>query len=210
MKSQIFYMVAASVASAFTPLSAHPQSSSNAALGVRAPVAVTDSVRRRPRAIEYSDAYATRLTIHRIGSYAMLPLFASEWVLGDRLMQENHADWVKPAHVAVATGLGALFAVNTVTGVWNLVESRKDPAGRGRRLLHSVLMIAADAGFAYTGMIAGDDDEDESFDDELRFARANASGARESSDDRTRHKNAALVSMGISTVGTVMMWLWKD
>jgi hypothetical protein len=210
MKSQIFYLVAASVVLALAPLTVQPQRDSNVALGVRAPVAATDSVRRRPRPIEYSDAYATRLTIHRIGSYAMLPLFASEWLLGDRLMQQNHADWVKPAHVAVATGLGALFAVNTVTGVWNLVESRKDPAGRGRRLLHSVLMIAADAGFAYTGMIAGDDGEDESFDDGFRLAGASVSGARESSDDRTRHKNAALVSMGISTVGTAMMWLWKD
>ena len=135
-------------------------------------------------------------------------------MLGYRLMQPNHPDWVKPAHVAVATGLGALFAVNTVTGVWNLVESRKDPAGRARRILHSVLMIAADAGFAYTGMIAGDGDgdenENESFDDRFRSTRVNVSGARESSDDRTRHKDAALVSMGISTVGTAMMWLWKD
>jgi len=210
MKSQIFYLLAASVVSALVPLSVQPQGASNIAFGVRAPVADTDSVRRRPRAIEYSDAYATRLKIHRIGSYVMLPLFASEWVLGDRLMQPDRADWVKPAHVAVATGLGALFAVNTVTGVWNLVESREDPAGRTRRILHSVLMIAADAGFAYTGMIAGDDDEGESFDDRFRLTSATASGARESSDDRTRHKNAALVSMGISTVGTAMMWLWKD
>ena len=190
MKSQILYLIAASVVSALAPLTVQPQGASTVALGVRAAVADTDSVRRRPRAIEYSDAYATRLTIHRIGSYAMLPLFASEWVLGDRLMQQNHADWVKPAHVVVATGLGALFTVNTVTGVWNLVESRNDPAGRTRRLLHSALMIAADAGFVYTGTTASD--------------------ANESPDDRTRHKNAALVSMGISTVGTAMMWLWKD
>lgn len=210
MKSQTFHLVAISIAIALVPVSAAAQISSNIVAGVRAPVGVADSVRPRPRAIEYSDAYATRVRIHRIGSYAMLPIFASEWVLGERLMQQNHADWVKPAHVIVATGLGALFVVNTATGVWNLVESRKDPAGRARRLLHSVLMIAADAGFAYTGMIAGDDDEDESFDDRFRLSVANASGARESSDDRTRHKNAALVSMGISTVGTAMMWLWKD
>jgi hypothetical protein len=210
MKSQIFCLLGASVMSALVPLSVQSQAGSDAVLGVRAPVVVTDSVRRRPRAIEYSDAYATRLTIHRIGSYAMLPLVASEWVIGDRLMQPNHADWVRPAHVAVATGIGALFAVNTVTGVWNLVESRNDPAGRTRRLLHSALMIAADAGFVYTAMIADDDDGGESSDDEFRFARATASGALESSDDNTRHKNAALVSIGISTVGTVMMWLWKD
>lgn len=118
----------------------------------------------------------------------MLPLFASEYVLGDRLMQQNHADWLKPAHGVVAGGLGVLFAVNTVTGVWNLVESRHDPEGRTRRLLHSALMIAADAGFAYTGLVTGD--------------------ANESAEGRTRHKNAALVSMGLSTAGTLMMWLW--
>jgi len=118
----------------------------------------------------------------------MLPLFASEYILGDRLLRQNHADWLSPAHNIVAGGLGILFAVNTVTGVWNLAESRKDPEGRTRRLMHSALMIAADAGFAYTGLIAGD--------------------AKESPEGRTRHKNAALVSMGIATTGTLMMWLW--
>ena len=58
--------------------------------------------------------------------------------------------------------------------------------GRG----DSALMLAADAGFAYTGITA--------------------SNASESPDNRARHKNAALVSMGLSTVGTVMMWLWND
>ena len=168
---------------------AEAQSNSEAAIGTRASVSATaDTTRPRPKAIEYSDAYGTRLQIHRIGSYAMLPLFASEYVLGDRLMQQNHADWLKPAHGVVAGGLGVLFAVNTVTGVWNLVESRHDPEGRTRRLLHSALMIAADAGFAYTGLVTGD--------------------ANESAEGRTRHKNAALVSMGLSTAGTLMMWLW--
>ena len=45
-------------------------------------VADTPVARPRPRAIEYSDAYNTRLTIHRIGSYTMLPLFAQP-SLGD-------------------------------------------------------------------------------------------------------------------------------
>jgi hypothetical protein len=177
---------------ALIPMGAIAQNVTDAAVGVRSSRAeVADTTRPRTKAIEYSDAYATRLRIHRIASYAELPLFASEYLLGDRLMQPNHADWIKPTHTVVAGGLGALFALNTVTGVWNLVESRNDPAGRARRLLHSALMIAADAGFAYTGLIT-------------------ASDASESSDDRTRHKNAALVSMGIATVGTAMMWLWKD
>jgi hypothetical protein len=165
------------------------QSTSEATVGARPSASATaDSTRPRPKAIEYSDAYGTRLQIHRIGSYVMLPLFASEYILGDRLLQQNYASWIKPAHSIVAGGLGVLFAVNTVTGVWNLVESRKDPEGRTRRWLHSALMIAADAGFAYTGLIAGD--------------------AKESPEGRTRHKNAALVSMGIATTGTLMMWFW--
>ena len=189
MKRSAQVAIALVVALATTTLKA--QSVKQGMIGVNASTqSVTDSVRPRPKAIEYSDAYATRLRIHRIGSYAMLPLFASEYILGDRLMQANHADWVKPAHGVVAGGLGALFVVNTVTGVWNLAESRKDPAGRSRRLLHSALMLAADAGFAYTGLIASD--------------------AKESPNGRTRHKNAGLVSMGISTVGTALMWFWKD
>ena len=45
----------------------------------RAPAAAADTPRVRRHAIAYSDAYNTRLTIHRIGSYTMLPLFAGEW-----------------------------------------------------------------------------------------------------------------------------------
>ena len=39
------------------------------------------------------------------------------------------SDGTRSAHKVVAGGLGALFAVNTVTGVWNLIEARHDPAG---------------------------------------------------------------------------------
>ncbi len=145
---------------------------------------------RRPRAIEYSDAYARRLAIHRVGSYAMLPLFAGEYYLGNRLLSpDRQPGWVNGAHVGTAFGLGALFTVNTVTGLWNLYDARHDPSDRTRRYLHSALLLASDAGFAYTGAIGG--------------------AAHDSQVGRTRHKNAALVSMGLSTVGTAMMWLWK-
>ena len=145
-----------------------------------------------PPVIEYSDWYARRLTIHQWGSYAMLPLFAAEYALGDRLLSRTStpAGWVRPTHVAVAYGLGALFTANTVTGVWNAWDARHDPYGRTRRLLHSALMLAADAGFAYTGSLG--------------------ESARESLDGQQRHRNAALTSMGIATVGSAMMWLWRD
>ncbi len=155
-----------------------------------APLVLNDSTHRRPRVIEYSDWYAKRLMIHRIGSYTMLPLFATEYVLGDKLLNGNGTDAEKNGHVVAAAGLGALFTINTLTGVWNLAESWKDPSDRKRRLIHSALMIGADAGFAWAGAIGG--------------------GARESSSTRSLHKNIAIGSMGLSTVGAAMMWFWKD
>jgi hypothetical protein len=156
-----------------------------------AAAADTPAVRRRVRAIEYSDAYNTRLTIHRLGSYTMLPLFAGEWYLGDRLLNGvNTPGWVKPAHVGVAGALGVLFTVNTVTGAWNLWDSRQDPAGRTRRYLHTGLMLAADAGFAWAGAIGGD--------------------AKHSVDAGRRHRNVALGSIAVGTAGTALMWFWKD
>lgn len=107
----------------------------------------SDTTRTRPRAIEYSDAYYTRLTIHRWGSYAMLPLFGAEYILGNELLNGSHpSSWVKPTHTTVAIGLGALFGINTVTGLWNLWDSRHDANDRTRRYVHTVLMLAADAG----------------------------------------------------------------
>ena len=156
-----------------------------------------DTVRRRPRAIEYSDLYYTRLTIHRWASYAELPLFAAEWAVGQKLLNQQNSGTVvdrhsslRSTHQALASVLGGLFAVNTVTGVWNLYESRHEPAGRTKRIIHSLLMLTADAGFAYTASVAGD--------------------ARRTSTGVTTHRNAAITSMGIATVSTVMMWLWKN
>lgn len=142
----------------------------------------------RTQAIEHSDAYYTRLTIHRYGSYAILPLFAGEYYLGNKLINGTTDTNVKPIHRAVAYTIGGVFVVNTVTGVWNLIESRHDAEGRGRRLLHVGLMLAADAGFAYTGTLAGD---------------ASSSGPAA----KRKHRNAALTSIGLATAGTLTMWL---
>jgi hypothetical protein len=70
-----------------------------------------------PVAFEYSDAYRMRAKIHKVASFATLPLFATEGVLGQSLY-DDPSSRKKDAHLAVATGIGALFAVNTVTGVW--------------------------------------------------------------------------------------------
>jgi len=155
----------------------------------------SDTGDTRPRAIEYSNAYGTRLAIHRYASYAELPLFAAEYALGQRILNgertgDRASDGTRSAHKVVAGGLGLLFAVNTVTGVWNLVEARHDPSGRTRRNLHALGMLVADAGFLWTASLAGD--------------------ARESLDAANRHRNAAIASISVATVSTVMMWLWKD
>jgi hypothetical protein len=152
---------------------------------------VRDTVVRRLRAVEYSDAYGTRLTIHRWASWAELPLFAASYAMGNRLTSGRaQPGWVRPTHVAAAAGVGTLFAVNTVTGVWNLWDARRDPHGRTRRWLHAALMLGADAGFAYTGTIADD-------------ARTTVRGQR-------RHRGAALAAMATAGAGTALMWLWKD
>ena len=156
----------------------------------------------RLRAIEYSDAYAVRLKIHRLASYAELPLFAAEYFLGEKLLRDQRnglnqggedggsRSSARGAHSAVAAGLGVLFTVNTVTGGWNLYESRKDPSGRTRKWLHTITMLAADAGFLWTA--------------------AAAEGARESDAGARTHRTRAIASMSLATASTVMMWLWKD
>ena len=155
------------------------------------PAATLDTPQLRPRAVEYSDWYGRRLTIHRYGSYAMLPLFAAEFALGDRLLNgTNNPTWMRPTHAAVAGGLGTLFLTNTVTGVWNLYDSREDPAGRTRRVIHSALLLWSDAGFAWAGYLAMD--------------------ARHSMVAARRHRQVALGSMALSTVGSALMWFWRD
>jgi len=167
------------------------------AIGLHLPATVQDT--GRPRAIEYSDAYAVRLKIHQIGSYIELPLFLAEYILGNKLIndtatfipsQRESNSSTRSLHSAVATGLGALFTVNTITGVWNLIESRHEPAGRLRRWIHSIAMLLADGGFALTASAAGD-------------AKRTTSGA-------DHHRNLAIGSMGLATLSTLMMWLWKD
>ena len=143
--------------------------------------------RRRPRAIEYSDWYARRLTLHRWASYTMLPLFAAEYAAGSQLMAKGRdaPQWAIKSHGPMATGVATLFTINTVTGLWNLWDSRSDPAGRGPRIAHSLLMLAGDAGFTAAGMLA--------------------TPAQNSGSIRQLHKTIALGSMGASLLGYLIM-----
>jgi hypothetical protein len=150
--------------------------------------AADTTLRRRPRAVEVSDAYATRLRIHRYASYTMIPLFAAQTIAGNQMYQSGSDDpsWAKSMHSIGAAGLGALFTVNTVTGVWNLWESRGVSEGRTVKLLHSALMLASDAGFAYAGIKLGPD-------------------AKNSFSKRQEHRRVAYISMGGALAGYGIM-----
>jgi len=150
----------------------------------------------RPRAITYSNAYYTRLTIHRIGSYAMLPLFVTEYILGQKLINDSTPSaGLKSAHGIVAGGIVAVFGVNTVTGAWNWLDSRHDPSNHTLRNVHSVIMLASDIGILWT-------------------ATSTPGGIRHTPPDvrrqqARRHRAIALTSISVSTVGAAMMWIFK-
>ena len=137
--------------------------------------------------IEYSEWYGRRLTIHRWASYSTLPLFAFQFLAGRELYEKSSdaPGWARKGHGIAATGVAALFVVNTVTGVWNLWDARKDPEGRTRRTAHGLLMLAADAGFTATGMLA--------------------ESAESSPEDRRLHRSVALTSMAVATVSYLIM-----
>jgi hypothetical protein len=146
------------------------------------------TVKKKRKLVEYSEWYGRRLAVHKTLSWAMLPLFAISYYTGERLARDGRIDspsWVRTAHPVVATTDAVIFGVNTVTGLWNLWDARHDPEGRTRRIIHSVLFIAADAGFAYAGSIGKD--------------------ARDDGNIRSRHRAVALSSIGVSTVGWLIM-----
>jgi len=156
---------------------------------------VVDSGRQRPRAVEYSDFYYTRLTIHQVASYATVPLFVAEYILGTKLYNNPPGSRsTQDAHRLVALGVAGLFGVNTVTGAWNLWDSRHDPAGRTRRWIHAGLMFLADAGFVATGATAPS---------RRRILSIGSAGA-------STHRTIAIASMSTALASYVMMLLWKN
>jgi hypothetical protein len=142
----------------------------------------------RVAAFEYSDAYKTRAKIHKYASFATLPLFAAEFALGQSLYN-TPSDSKKSAHIAIGTGIIGLYGVQGVTGVMNLLEAKKDPNGKKRRLTHGILMLASGAGFAITPMVAP------GHRDQLEFGSSSAS----------THRAVAYTSIGIGTAGYLLM-----
>ena len=161
-------------------------------VALRAPSLEPDTVHRagtrrpRIRAVTYSSMYASRLLVHRIGSYATIPLFVGQYITGSQLLAHGRQapPWALHMHGPIATAVTTLFTVNTVTGLWNMWEARMDCAGRLQRTVHGLLFMVADAGFAYTGYLSGK--------------------ARTSNSIRHFHKQIALESMGISLIAYAM------
>lgn len=151
------------------------------------------------QSVDLSDGYYTRLDIHRYASYATLPLFAIEALAGQKLLEEgsNAPQWAEKVHKPAAYLVAGIFAVNTITGLLNYSEAKKIKQGKDRRLVHTILMLASTAGFIYSGTQAPTTDEVD--------ARI-ASGTR---GGWTKHKASAFASMGVATVGYLMMYVWK-
>jgi len=140
---------------------------------------------------EYSDLYGVRADIHRYASWAMIPLFVGSAVTGFQLRNKGDAapKWTKDLHGPLAGATAVMFGINTLTGVWNLIEGRKDPEGRGKRILHGVLFLAAGAGFAYV--------------------TAEGDNIHSTGRGNHWHRDVALGSMTVSLVSWSMMTLFK-
>jgi hypothetical protein len=144
--------------------------------------------RRRRRSIEVSEWYHRRLVIHRALSYATIPLFTTQYVAGEKLFEQGSAapGWAKTTHRVGATTLAGVFTVNTVTGLWNLWDSREVESHRGLRAAHALMMLTADAAFTYAGVKLSED-------------------AEQSQAKRSQHRTVAISAMGLTAVSGVLM-----
>lgn len=157
------------------------------------PGATTQGRPTPPKAVEYTDAYRLRAKIHKYASFATLPLFVTEAALGQSLYNDTPTTRSsnRGLHGAIGSAIGVLFAVNTVTGVWNLWDGRHDPAGRKLRFLHGILMMAADVGFLATANAVPN--------------RHSLNGLLNYETDKATHRNIAYASMGVATIGYTIM-----
>ena len=155
--------------------------------------AADDTIPRRRRSIEVSDWYERRFRLHRYGAYAVYPLFALQAVAGTQLYDDprNGPAWAKDGMRYGATALAAVFASNSVTGLWNLWDSRSVPQGRTRRTVHALLMLTSDFGFSYAGSKLADE-------------------AENSVDRRRDHRTWAYGSMATSLAAIGIMKLWPE
>lgn len=144
--------------------------------------------RQRVRAVEVSEWYERRLTLHRRLSYTVIPLFAFQYAAGRQIWDKGASapGWARTGHRIGAATIAGVFTVNTVTGVWNLWESRTVEEGRGRRYLHATSMLVAGAGFTWAGAKLSEE-------------------AETSLEKRKLHRTVALSSMAISVTSGLLM-----
>jgi hypothetical protein len=144
--------------------------------------------RPRPRAIEVSDWYHRRLVVHRWLAYTSLPAFGFQYAAGQQIWSKGPAApaWARTGHRIGAATLGGIFTVNTVTGLWNLWDSRAVTEHRGLRYMHALSMLVADAGFTYAGAVLSEQ-------------------AERDFEKRRQHRAVALTSIGISVTSGVLM-----
>src|SRR5262245_10876174 len=144
----------------------------------------------RPQAIEYTDAYYTRAKIHKIASWATIPLLGTEAFLGQKTLNapQGQQSSYRSAHIVVGSGITAFFVAQTATGVWNLVDSWKDPNHQKLRRLHSIMMLGADAGFVAAYGTAPSGHNLVNFDQEKRT-----------------HRAVVFTSMGVATASYLLM-----
>jgi len=154
--------------------------------------AADDTIKKRRKAVELSDWYGRRLTIHRYVAYGTIPVFAAQWAAGERLYKDSRAapTWAKTTHRVGATLLAGMFTVNTVTGLWNLWDSRSQPENRALRTVHALTMLAADGAFTYAGAKLSNE-------------------AENSASKRREHRTIALSAMGLTAASGVMMKIFN-
>jgi hypothetical protein len=147
----------------------------------------------RPKAVEVSEWYSRRLTLHRRTAYAIIPMFAFQALAGKQIWDKGNLapGWARTGHRVGATAIAGAFTVNVVTGAWNLWDSRGTTQGRGLRYLHTASMLAATAGFTYAGAYLSEKAETDS-------------------DMRKLHWQIAISSMGITAVSGVLMKILND
>jgi hypothetical protein len=178
------------------PVPALPTGPCDVRVDIGAPAAIADTTPpRRRKAIEISDAYATRLKIHYVASFATIPIFAAQAIVGEQLFHNEQNGYppspsLRNTHDVIAVTLGALFVTNTVTGSMNWWETRHNEKGRAWRTIHAALMLLSDAGFAYTASLG-------------ERSRFNASGGNVS---RSVHAQWAETSASVALLSYIMMW----
>ena len=131
----------------------------------------------------------TRAKIHRIASWATLPLAGTEAILGENVFNDPQGQSsYRGAHIAVGTAITGLFVAQTATGLWNLVDSWKDPNHKTLRRLHSIMMLGADAGFVAVYGTAPGGHNLVNFDQQ-----------------KSTHRTVVFTSMGVATASYLLM-----